>query len=651
MKATVNFQLLILWITAPVLLALSAVWSWFVFDSVSAVITKSFDRKLLGMSGSLAALIDADSHQAYQTPKRFAVLGEGAPGQLLGFNAENACFYEIDPRNGAASMLFPWNSGAPSSIAYLPEKRQLAALTHFGRTLLLRDIDSGAIIATRALSQRVDGLFRDGKKLRGWNGTRPLEIDVEKGSCSQADFDLPDVPRAFSAPEGKETLYLLCRDGKTLLRTDRAGKELGRLQLKVAEAGERLSTPEIQDIAADGEHLYTAGVSLLEIDPATGDLKGDGRSYGYFSEDDPFFQRYRQILIDTCKAAQLTFFYTYVYQGDDRIYYVLDGTVGDSHSIPGAPDKLPNAKSIEGAQKVQFLKRPWTSELQKWDQWGLIKSSSYPIINNEGKTVAVAAADVNVTVITEKTRWSLFAALFIGGIFLVFASFVSYKVAHNLIRPLRKLKESALRIAAGNYTGQVDNWSNRETAPLARTLGLLGLRLAEQQSRSRSYQESLHQRRRHITLARALEEYTAKQTIASQALTSLSKSANGSCWRGLDGVFWHSGNLDEEVSAACLKARLTVLGRQLLGAGLKPEDVPATMLDCAPALKACARWHTAGRRLYFATRQPCWLWIGTRLQQVNGIGSIGLESEEPFEWSDEGPEGFEVEGEKKEIDA
>jgi HAMP domain-containing protein len=630
-------------VIAPLFLVLSAAWGCLVYESATKNIINGFNRKLLVLSGSLASVIDADAHAAFQIPRRVTALSEGPSGALLGYDATGRSLLLIETKAGGARILRPWPAagGPPSSLVFESPDNRVLALADEGKTLLKLGLDATPADTTLPLSEKLDGLFLDGSSLHGWNGTRELSVDPATGRCEPVGEKLPESVRCFLRYGANNQAIALSRDGKELLHIDKDGKLIDRIALHRDAKESDKPLPELQSLVYLDGRFFGSGASLVELDGELGIVDTKQFSTGYLSEQDPFFVRYRQPMIEARKSLHLTYYYTYVYQGEDRIYYVLDATEGPNHTLPGAQDQLPNEKSIEGARIVQYLKRPWVSDIQQWEQWGLVKSSSYPILDSKGETVAVAGADLDVSIIREKTRMTVFVVVLIGIGFLVAASLVSYQIARSLLRPLRSLKESALRIAAGNYRAAVDSGNSPETAKLGKTLGQLGERLVEQEQRSRNFQDSLHQRRRHITLARALEEFAAKFTI-SDVSSAQNQTATGNCWRGLDGVFWLTAPSKDEVGAACLRSRLSFLGRQLLVAGGDASQTPGELLASSPDLLACARWHTASRRLYYATRKASWIWIGSNLKQLDGSGYIEPSSEDHIEWSDEGPEGFEV---------
>ncbi len=630
MRSAVPLQTLILRMLTPLLLALTGLWGWFVYSSAHRTILAGFDRKLLALSGGTTAFIDGDAHATYQRRRTIAPFCAGPDGQLLGRDTATGELVSIDPENGGARPLEFRPVGEVRSLAYSNELGQLLALAAAGDHLERFTVLPARTLSPLALTRRLDGIYSDRGAVAGWCGTSILKIDPATGECTPAQLVLPVPVTALCRHAQADELIALSADGTALLRIDREGKIAARTALALEPDSPPLSP---QTLAASGESLYLAGPALASVDTATGKLDSTRTSIGYLDDQSAFYFGYRVPFITIREAADLTFLYTYVYVGGDKIYYVLDGTVGEKHSIPGADDRLPNEETIDGAQRAQFIGRPWVSPLQHWEQWGLLKTSSFPIHDQHGRTVALTGADVDITIIREKTRWALFAVFFVGVGSLIAAGIVSLLITRSLTRPLRNLKESALRIAAGYYRSTQAAGGHRETARLAGLLNLLSERLDEEVHRSRAYQSSLHARRRQTTLARALEDLAARGTVQTADAAPTARHLSGNCWRGLDGVFWLGPVPADAVGAACLRARLACLGRSLLASPLPPEEVPAVMLASEPALTACARWQTASHRLDYATRQPALLRIGTDTRVLAGSGHLVLETDESLEWA------------------
>lgn len=641
MKPSLPLQTLILRVLAPLLLGLTAGWGWLVYSTINRTILDGFDRKLLALSGGAAAFVDAEAHAAYQRRRTLSALCAGPGGQLLGCDAATGELLAIDPEKGGARPLGLPLANAPRALAYDAHHHELLVLSAAGdrveRYALAPPQTRPAIVPTAPL----DGLFVDGAEINAWRGVQLLRVDPETGAGTPLPAALPESVAALCRLGPEEMLAGLSADGATLLLLDRAsGTLLSRTTLHTREesGAESRPPPPLHTLACSGGTLFTAGPALAQIEKETGRLDWSARSPGYLSEADPFYERYRTPFIAIRRAARLTFLYTDIYLGDDKIYYVLDGTEGENYSMPGADDSIPNPEARDGAERAQFLGRPWVSPVQQWKQWGLLKTSSFPIKTADGRTVALAGADVDITVIREKTRWAMFAVFFVGVASLIAAVLVSLLIARSLTRPLRDLKESALRIAAGYYRTAPATRGHRETGALATTLNLLGERLDDEARRSRSYQSELHASRRQTTLVRALEDLAARGTVQNRDDSASERRASGNCWRGLDGLFWHGPSLADPVAAACLRARLTCLARSLLASPIEALATPSAMLASVPALAACARWHTTTHRLHYATRRPSRLRVGTAVQVLDGTGHLDLAADEPCEWLDPDPD-------------
>jgi HAMP domain-containing protein len=638
MKPAVPLQTLILQVLTPLLLALTGFWGWFVYGSIHRTILEGFDRKLLALSGGTSAFIDADAHATYQRRRTITALASSPDGQLLGWDPADHELVSIDPAAGGALPLTLHTEGEIRSLALDPAGGRLIALSAAGDHLERFTLAPARPLPPLALELKFDGIFFDGTALSAWHGMQLFHVDPVTGACSPLPIRLPEIASALCVDAGANQLLGISADARSLVAIDRGGNLLRRTVLGTAGESPERATPGPQGLALAGGRLFTGGTALTSIDRATGILDQSATSPGYLSENAPFYRQYREPIIAIRNAAHLTYLYTDVYLGDDRLYYVLDGSVGEKHSLPGSNDRIPTAEGIDGAQRAQFLGRPWVSPIQQWDQWGLLKTSSFPIHASDGRIVALAGADVDISIIREKTRWALFAVLFVGAGSLVAAGFVSLLITRSLTRPLRNLKESALRIAAGYYDTAAPASGHHETTGLAVALNLLSERLDEEVRRSQAYQVNLHARRRQTTLAGALEDLAVRGTAPSNERPSPTRQVTGASWRGLDGLFWIGPPQSDPVGTACLRARLSFLARGLLASSLPAEKAPANMLASFPALSACALWRTATHRLDYAARRPCRLRVDGEYHTIDGVGHLVFANDVTCEWVDDAGE-------------
>jgi len=629
-KTGYKFQLLILWATIPLMILLSSCWSWHITNSVYDTILAGFDRKLLAMSGSLAALIDPDAHERYQAPKSVTLLADGPEGRLFGFDATKRTMLLVDKSDGGSRVLHPWSGPLPSSMAFDTSSGQLHLLVRTEDKTSLLNIPTPLVSpegVSVTLESPLDGIYLDNHRLFGWSASEHFEIDPQSGRLTRLTTPLGEAVRSLVPYGATGCLVGLSPDGRSLLVLTRDGKLTERVPLKQQDAEEEETLPELAALAYSGGRLYATGPSLVELDAELGLILTKGFSTGYFSENDPFFVRYRGPLTVLRRQAGLTFLYTYEYLGGNNLRYMLDGTVGPGHSLPGALDQAPDEATIEGNKQVQYLGRPWVSAIQSWDQWGLLKTASFPIQNEKGRTVAIAGADVDITIIREKTRWALAAVFLVGGIFLVMAILLSLWIVRSLLRPLHQLKEMALRIAAGDYAYVPRGTVGGETAFLSKTLLLLANRLSGQRSKAKAARQSLQERRRRLALAGALEErFSGTTTLLGEQRIA------GRHRRGDIEILWVAAAADDELSVQCLRARILFQAEALLKAESDPQRLCESILDSFPSVSAVAHWQSATGLLHHASREPVQLRQGADLHSLTGTGVLPLVPGSQPEW-------------------
>jgi methyl-accepting chemotaxis protein len=153
--------------------------------------------------------------------------------------------------------------------------------------------------------------------------------------------------------------------------------------------------------------------------------------------------------------ANLTYLYTQMVQGRDRIIYGVDGTVGKDHSPLRSTDTVRESE-VEGIQRLMIDGTVYVSDITPWPPWGILKSAFAPIFNDQGRPVAMAGADVEAGMIRFKTRRALVITFGFGAAMLILGGVLAMVVSQKLTVPLTTIKNSALRAAAGDYTQQAD---------------------------------------------------------------------------------------------------------------------------------------------------------------------------------------------------
>lgn len=591
MKLTFNFQTLILLTLTIVLTVATAVWGAIVYDSIYAIILRGFDQKLLALSGGAAEFTDGDGHDTYQRPHQVWALTAGRDQTLWGYDASHGTLVSIDPADGGALELAR-PAGAPvRSIAYDPAQDRVALLSSDGQTVHSSLDQPTPWPASQALPQPIDELLfidgvliaRRGRALSAFEtGTPMLTLDEDVALLSPAPAPACYVGLAINNP--------------AIVLFDTAGKVLRRVPLKSADH-------TILGLAFIGDTLYAAAESLLRIDLDSGVVSADFLP-GFYSERDPYFARYRPLYQKTGDSAGLTFLYTEVYLDGDRIRYMLDGSVGEDHSPPGTLDVVP-PESVSDVRLAQLTGQAFVSDIRKWDVWGLIKVSAAPIYGRDGRVVALAGADVDIGVIRDKTRYALFAVIFVGAGLLLLASWVSYRVSQTMMRPLRDIKDSALRIAAGYHGTRVAHESNDEIGQLAQSLNALSSRLAARARQSLTYQQALNSGRELVALQHALVDLLASGhgVLPPRLLHKSNLGEAGACGNGSVGLLWvlrASGRRAFDIGVE--NARIQRLAATLL-ARENGSVALSSLFHTMPNIVLCGFWDPASSTLTLRNRR------------------------------------------------
>lgn len=119
-----------------------------------------------------------------------------------------------------------------------------------------------------------------------------------------------------------------------------------------------------------------------------------------------------------------------------------------------------------------------TSPYSKAD--GIKRMTGYaPIYDKAGHLMGLMAADVKVDLIEKRFQDSLFLILLTAGATLIIMIVTLFAIANRISRPVQKLNNSALAIAAGQYGESIQVDGPKEIAELANTLNTMSECLLE----------------------------------------------------------------------------------------------------------------------------------------------------------------------------
>ncbi|MDX1957074.1 MAG: adenylate/guanylate cyclase domain-containing protein [Leptospiraceae bacterium] len=107
------------------------------------------------------------------------------------------------------------------------------------------------------------------------------------------------------------------------------------------------------------------------------------------------------------------------------------------------------------------------------DKWGMWVSTTIPILDVNGKIIALLGLDLNAKGAhnnLQKLKYILIAVL--AGV-IILSIFMSAAIANVITRPIKRLKEAAEEVQKGNYKIEIKNDSKDEIGELTRTFKLM----------------------------------------------------------------------------------------------------------------------------------------------------------------------------------
>lgn len=196
------------------------------------------------------------------------------------------------------------------------------------------------------------------------------------------------------------------------------------------------------------------------------------------------------------RELELTYLYSQALGGTKDVIYVLDATEGDEHSPIGSEDEL-TAETRTGLRKATTDGSIYVSPIEFQEQWGLLKTAAAPVRDRQGKIVATAGADVNISVIEVATQNALLVSALIGVASLLASALVTLLIVRWVAQPIEALKSEALRIAAGDRAPPAETAAPKEVRRLRASLAELASELIA--SMRTAWSETLaHDRARNV---------------------------------------------------------------------------------------------------------------------------------------------------------
>jgi len=177
------------------------------------------------------------------------------------------------------------------------------------------------------------------------------------------------------------------------------------------------------------------------------------------------------------------------YDGSNSLYayrrvYVIDA----SAPLPfeGAKLKYPGEYDYSdcGEHALYYTKTPMVSKVYKARLSGQTMISGFaPILDRSGHVTALVGADIAMNLIEPELHRALIIMIGAVAITILFVVGGVFFVAHKISKPVKKLTNSALALAAGEYGNKVKLRGPKEIVELANTLNTMSECLQEHLTR------------------------------------------------------------------------------------------------------------------------------------------------------------------------
>jgi HAMP domain-containing protein len=500
-----RIQSALLLILVPTLFLVTGVAGYLVYASLYSEILAGFDARLRSVSTVTAAFIDSDDHSRILQPCRLtALVFDPRTDRLLGTDTEGR-LVDIDRTSGSARPAA--SLGARFlDLTWDRRRSRILGLEAPGNRLLEINPESGESQVLLNFDESFQALAWDEGSGRLYAaGGRLATIDPRNWSVSHiADLETGPLASLSDGPE-PGVLIGVPSLGSEILRIEVGGPApmISTVALSSPDSGDDVDENDgkaepvtLRFLTYDPDQgvFWTGNDRLARLVPPDFRLHVFGYP-GFRSESTSLYQKYVVPMRRIKQMVNLTYLYTFVLGRRDRqIIYGLDASTDKDHSNIGDVDSDPPE---EGTVRVFHQGGVHLSDIEFWEQWGLIKSADAAIYDRNGDIRAIAGADINISIIEQKTRSALLKVCLIGILCLGFASLAAVTVSNRLVRPIERLKTEALKVAAGQFGERVQVDSPTELQELAHSFNDMSAALKTTlEGLTRSNQQLERERRR-----------------------------------------------------------------------------------------------------------------------------------------------------------
>jgi HAMP domain-containing protein len=511
-----SFLSIVLLILLPFMTVISMWMAISNYDNVYETILEGFNKKLLSISSVTASFIKGSDHAQIAIPKEIKASAYDDKEQVL---------YAIDFSNNL--QVIHLDKGAAIKVdGFDLSSLNINDITINSQKNELYILNENDIVVMDLVHKTLKSLLSPSSELIN-HGSSGIAYDTKEDtlylSFGKKLFKYRDENLTF-VKEYASILSSLNVDNEILYGIDRLANKLFEIDLKTTLLESKtfsefpIEGSHLHHLAVDNNHYYSGREHFMVFEKNSSTSSHENFARYYRDETSPIYLQYIKPMTDLKVALNLTYHYTFaLLYGDDEnnCYYIFDVNEGNEYTPIGSFDQM-DTDDLLGAENVIFRDIPYVSEIKLWEKWGLLKVAYVGIKDKDGKVVAAAGTDVDITVIHAKTKEALIESIIIGIISLILGMVAAFYIAKKMIGPIQTLKYAALQIAAGKYGDKVTIKSPQELSELAEVFNFMSDELKNKVNSFNDYSHEVHSKRLGLQLDAKLHEFI---TISDSRIT------------------------------------------------------------------------------------------------------------------------------------
>jgi hypothetical protein len=196
-------------------------------------------------------------------------------------------------------------------------------------------------------------------------------------------------------------------------------------------------------------------------------------------EDDPLYTKYAAPMAQIMEELNLTFLYTMIVRNGRHLYYGVDSASEEDHSPLLSEEEALDETDATGIAVAAGLNQTYTTKVKRWEQWGLLKSSFSPILKEDQSAAGFVGVDINISIINEKTHRALVMVILIALSSATIATMIALLISKQLVSPISRIKNIALRAAAGEKNLSLSILNPWEIAQLSDAFNNISITMEE----------------------------------------------------------------------------------------------------------------------------------------------------------------------------